>query len=84
MSDEKRIQQLLEEILDSNSTPEECCSRDPELLVEVRARWERIRRVEYQIDELFPSSSETPDNQEKTPILISNSLAFPAMTSSRS
>jgi serine/threonine protein kinase len=67
MSDEKRIQQLLEEILDSNSTPEECCSRDPELLVEVRARWERIRRVEYQIDELFPSSSETPDNQEKTP-----------------
>src|SRR5882724_9811403 len=55
MSDERRVNELLEEALDSGRTPEEVCIDDPELLVEVREQWERCRIVAAQIDELFPS-----------------------------
>jgi serine/threonine-protein kinase len=39
MSDESRVQQLLEEIFDSGRSPEEVCSHCPELLDEVRRSW---------------------------------------------
>src|SRR5207248_3232867 len=57
MTDELRIREFLEEILDSRCTPEEACAESPELLREVRERLERLRRVENQIDALFPSSN---------------------------
>jgi serine/threonine-protein kinase len=50
----ERVQQLLEEILERDRTPEEVCAGDPELLKEVRARWALLQRVESQLDELFP------------------------------
>jgi serine/threonine-protein kinase len=59
MADEARIRQLLEEMLDSERTPEEVCAGDTETLREVRARWERMRRVGRQIDALFPSEHPT-------------------------
>ena len=62
MSDERRIRELLERILDSQCEPEEACAEFPELLPVVRKRLERMRRIESQIDALFPSSN----NDEKT------------------
>src|SRR5262245_27105095 len=56
MPDESRILELLEEALDSRRTPEEVCSDDPELLWEVRQRWERCQDVEAQIEEMFPTT----------------------------
>jgi len=38
MSDDTRVQQLLDELLDSQATPDEVCRSCPELLPEVRAR----------------------------------------------
>ncbi len=57
MTDELRIRELLEEILDSGSTPEEVCAKCPELLPEVRKRWWKIQRVARGLDALFPPSA---------------------------
>jgi serine/threonine-protein kinase len=59
MLSETRIREVLEELLDSNRTPEEVCADDPELLRAVRPRWERVRRVGHQLDALFPSDALT-------------------------
>src|SRR5262245_15891591 len=56
MSDEARIQRLLEEILDSDCTPEHVCRECPELLGEVHERWEQLRGVEAEVEALFPMS----------------------------
>jgi serine/threonine-protein kinase len=53
MSDDDRLQSLIDEILESGRTPEELCGQDPELLAEVRRRLRRLRGVEAQIDALF-------------------------------
>ena len=58
MTDNPRLQQLLDELLDSPATPEEVCASCPELLPEVRRRWEQIRRVQADIDAIFPPSSD--------------------------
>jgi tetratricopeptide (TPR) repeat protein/tRNA A-37 threonylcarbamoyl transferase component Bud32 len=49
------VQQLLEEILESASSPEEVCRNCPELLPEVRRRWEQMCAVESKLDALFPT-----------------------------
>jgi serine/threonine-protein kinase len=59
MPDDPRLQQLLDEILDSGRTPEEVCGACPELLPEVRQRWLRMRLVEAELEALFPTP--TPD-----------------------
>src|SRR6266850_1150161 len=56
MADESRILELLEEALDSKRTPEEVCEDSPELLWEVRERWERCQDVEAQIEAMFPTT----------------------------
>lgn len=60
MPDEGRIQQLLEEMLERDCTPEEVCSNATDLLPEIRARWARVCRVANQLDELFPGSGSFP------------------------
>ncbi|CAN5180279.1 hypothetical protein BH10PLA2_BH10PLA2_18510 [soil metagenome] len=60
MSDVERVQELLEEILDTNRTPEEACVTDPDLLNEVRARWARVQSLKHAIEELFPGSATGP------------------------
>jgi hypothetical protein len=50
------VQQLLDEICDAGSTPEEVCRACPELLSEVRRRWLEMRIVEAELDALFPSA----------------------------
>jgi len=56
--DDLRVEQLLDELCDSNATPEEVCSSCPELLPQVRERLRRMRRVEAEVDALFPNPSE--------------------------
>src|SRR5262245_42225761 len=66
MSDDTRVQQLLDEMLDSKCTAEEVCADCPELLSEVRKRWQLMRKVEEDLDALFPTPEST--RKEETPI----------------
>ena len=54
MTDDLRLQPLLDELFDSDRTPEEVCRSCPELLPAVRERWRRARRVLADLDALFP------------------------------
>src|SRR5271163_2585346 len=53
MSDDIRVKKLLDK-LEPHQTPEDVCGNDRELLREVRARWEKMRYVNNQLDDLFP------------------------------
>jgi eukaryotic-like serine/threonine-protein kinase len=55
VADDPRVQQLLNELLDSNCTPEAVCRDCPELLPEVLQQWQKLRVVEAQIEALFPT-----------------------------
>lgn len=57
MDDESKLQKMLEEVLDSGRSPEEVCANASELLSELRERLQRLRRVEAQVEALFPSSA---------------------------
>jgi serine/threonine-protein kinase len=52
----ERVEQLLEELLDSGATPEQVCHACPELLAQVRAGWQRLRILRDEVGELFPRS----------------------------
>jgi serine/threonine-protein kinase len=56
MTDNPRLRQLLDELLSSQATPEEVCASCPELLPQVRARWRKMRRLQADLDALFPAS----------------------------
>jgi serine/threonine-protein kinase len=61
MAAESLIQRLLDEISDSERTPEEVCGPYPELLPEVRRRWRQMCAVEAELDALFPVLGHGPD-----------------------
>src|SRR5271156_2577674 len=54
MPDEPRVQELLDELLDREATPEEGCGACPELLPVVRHRWQQICRARTEFDALLP------------------------------
>jgi tetratricopeptide (TPR) repeat protein len=54
MTDNPRVEELLEELLDSGGTPEEVCRECPEMLPDVRAGWERVRALKAEVGALFP------------------------------
>jgi serine/threonine-protein kinase len=54
MSDDPRVQRLLDELLDSQATPEEVCASCPELLPVVRKHWLQMRRLRADLAALFP------------------------------
>jgi serine/threonine-protein kinase len=62
MPDELRIRRLLEDLLESERTPEEVCAGDPELLAEVRKRLRRVRGVERELEAIFPTPGATKDD----------------------
>jgi serine/threonine-protein kinase len=66
MGDNPKVQQLLDEIFDSDSTPEGVCSDCPELLPEVRKRWLQMRRMEAELEALFPTPG--PNADASTPL----------------
>jgi serine/threonine-protein kinase len=58
MTDDPRVQQLLDEMLASDAAPEAVCVACPELLPLVRKRLRRIHRVQADLDVLFPPRDE--------------------------
>jgi eukaryotic-like serine/threonine-protein kinase len=62
MSDEPRVKRLVDELLDTERTPEEVCADCPELLAEVRKRSQRMRSaVEAELDALFSTPKADQD-----------------------
>jgi serine/threonine-protein kinase len=56
MRNEEQVTEILELILETNCDPAEVCKNSPELLPEIRRRLNQMRRIEQQLEELFPSS----------------------------
>ena len=54
LAGDPRVQELLEELLESGHTPEEVCRHSPELLPQVLKRWHRLHACDAQLDALFP------------------------------
>ncbi|HEV3257393.1 MAG TPA: serine/threonine-protein kinase, partial [Gemmataceae bacterium] len=54
MTDDPRVQELLDELLASDTTPEAVCESCPELLPVVRKKWGHVRRLNADLDALFP------------------------------
>ena len=61
MADDLRVQELRDELADSGRTPEEVCGACPDLLPEVRRRWEQMCAVEAELDALFPTPGPDAD-----------------------
>jgi serine/threonine-protein kinase len=60
MADNPDVLALLEEMLDTGQTPEEVCRACPELLPEVRRRWQAFRLVDGSVAALFPDPESPP------------------------
>src|SRR5262249_61997408 len=58
MTDDPRVQQPLEVLLDPQATLERVCASCPELLPVVRKRWRQLRRLRADLDALFPPPGE--------------------------
>jgi tetratricopeptide (TPR) repeat protein/predicted Ser/Thr protein kinase len=56
MPDDARVDELLKELLDSGTTPEEVCRTCPELLAPVRSRWQQVLALQAEVGALFPES----------------------------
>src|SRR4051812_40104676 len=67
MANELRIRQLVEEVLESERTPEEVCSDTPDLLPAVRKRLEQVHRIGDQLDEMF--GDDDPTKHGRTALL---------------
>ena len=59
MTDDRRVQELLDQLIDPNATPEDVCAGCPELLPEVRSRWKRMRRLSVILDAIFPAPQDS-------------------------
>jgi serine/threonine-protein kinase len=78
MASNPQVLGLLEEILDSERTPEEVCRDCPELLPQLLAELRHIRAVEGQLAALFPESRVSPETvPEKIPAASRPTGALP-------
>lgn len=75
MASSPQVLELLEEILESARTPEEVCRDYPDLLQEVRERWQNFERIDDQVRSLLPgivtppaSGYEPPDPMPAPPV----------------
>jgi len=67
MTDDPRVQRLIEEMLDSGSSAEVVCQNTPELLPRVREGWRRFRALAARVDELFPEPGSVEDRDGTPP-----------------
>jgi tetratricopeptide (TPR) repeat protein len=67
MTDDTLVQKLLDEIFDSERTPEDVCGAYPALLPEVRRRWQQMCIVEAELNEMFPTPAPNADADTPTP-----------------
>ncbi len=63
MSNEQRLNEILETILETGCAPAEACAGFPELLPEVQKRLEQVRRVQQQLSQLFPDSKDSESSR---------------------
>jgi serine/threonine protein kinase/Tfp pilus assembly protein PilF len=68
MAGNPRVLGLLEEMLDSGRTPEEVCRDCPELLAEVRQRWQEFCLFDAQVKTLLPGLGTRPGPDTITPV----------------
>src|SRR6516225_6832761 len=61
MASDPQVQRLLDEILELGNTPEEVCRDCPELLPEVRQRWQQFQLIDAQVRTLFPELGTSSD-----------------------
>src|SRR5215831_10738475 len=61
MAGNLRVLELLEAMLDSGKTPEEVCRDCPELVPEVRRRWQHFQLVNAQVRTLLPALGTSSD-----------------------
>src|SRR5262249_8818274 len=59
---------LLEEMLDSGKTPDEVCRDCPELLAEVRQRWQEFCRIDARVGALLPGLRTSPEAGVSAPV----------------
>ena len=69
MTDDSRIEHLLDELANSHATPEEVCAKCPELLGVVRDRWQQSRRLGADLDSLFSPPDKTGPYSPEEPAL---------------
>src|SRR5262249_42761635 len=74
MAGSPRVLGLLEEMLDTGKTPEEVCRDCPELLSEVRRRWQEFRLLDEQVAALLPGLRTTPAADPADPARPATSL----------
>jgi hypothetical protein len=67
MASDPRVQELLEELLESGDTPEEVCRHFPELLPEVIERWQRLHACDAKLDAWFPESDSLDESGPSSP-----------------
>src|SRR5262245_40200724 len=54
MSEDPRVQELLDQLADSRTTPEEVCKACPDLLPTVRGQWLQMQEFRAGLDAIFP------------------------------
>jgi serine/threonine-protein kinase len=69
VSDDPRVQELIDRLLDSDATPEAVCESCPELLTVVRDKWRKVRRMRDGLDALFPAI-EAPHRRQREPTVL--------------
>jgi eukaryotic-like serine/threonine-protein kinase len=69
MSEDPRIERLLDQLLESQVTPEQVCANCPELLSVVRTRWRQMRRLGSDLDILFPKRGERQSGESQPPAI---------------
>ena len=67
MSFDPRVQELIEEVLDSGRSVEAVCHASPELLTQVREGCRRVRAMQAQVSALFPEAG-AADFDETMPL----------------
>jgi serine/threonine protein kinase len=68
MAGDPRVFGLLEEMLEARKTPDEVCRGCPELLAEVRERWNAFHRIDAAVVELLPGLRTAPHVGAVTPV----------------
>jgi serine/threonine-protein kinase len=60
MASNLQVHRMLKELLELGKTPEEMCRDCPELLPEVRQRWQQFQHIDAQVRMLLPGLDEAP------------------------
>src|SRR5262249_5840901 len=68
MAGNPQVLGLLEEMLDAGKTPEEVCRDCPELLPEVRQRWQEFQRIDAQLRTCLPGLATRPHASATAPL----------------